>query len=47
MKLIRLQHHQHPQPPHHEVRQKRVLDSGYRSIGQVENLYVDENKELP
>jgi hypothetical protein len=46
MKLIRLQRHQHPQPPHHELRQKRVLDSGYRSIGQVENLYVDEDKEL-
>jgi hypothetical protein len=51
MKLIRLQRHQHPQPPHHDLRQKRVLDSGYRSIGQVENLYVenlyvDEDMEL-
>jgi PRC-barrel domain len=46
MKLIRLQRHQHPRPPHRELRQKRVLDSGYRSLGQVENLYVDEDMEL-
>jgi hypothetical protein len=46
MNLIRLQHDQHPRPPHHELRQKRVLDSGYQSIGQVENLYVDEDIEL-
>ena len=46
MNLIRLQRHQHPRPPHHELRQKRVLDSGYRSLGQVENLYVDEDMEL-
>jgi hypothetical protein len=46
MKLIRLQHDQHPRPPHHELRHKRVLDSGYRSVGQVAYLYVDENMEL-
>jgi hypothetical protein len=46
MNLIRLQRDQHPRPPHHELRQKRVLDSGYQSIGQVENLYVDEEMEL-
>ena len=46
MELIRLQRHQHPRPPHRELRQKRVLDSGYRSIGQVANLYVDEDMEL-
>jgi hypothetical protein len=46
MNLIRLQHDQHPRPPHHELRQKRVLDSGYQSIGQVENLYVDDDMEL-
>jgi hypothetical protein len=46
MELIRLERHQHPRPPHHELRQKRVLDSGYRSIGQVANLYVDEDWEL-
>ena len=26
MNLIRLARHQHPNPPHHELRQKRVLD---------------------
>jgi len=46
MNLIRLQRHQHPRPPHRELRQKRVLDSGYRSIGQVANLYVDEDMVL-
>ena len=46
MYLIRLERHRHPRPPYHELRQKRVLDSGYRSIGQVEYLYVDEDMEL-
>jgi PRC-barrel domain len=46
MELIRLQRHQHPRPPHRELRQKGVLDSGYRSIGQVANLYVDEDMVL-
>ena len=46
MNLTRLPRHQHLKPPHHELRQKRVLDSDYRSIGQVANLYVDEDMEL-
>ena len=46
MNLIRLPRHQHPRPPHHELRQKRVLDLGSRSIGQVANLYVDEDGEV-
>jgi PRC-barrel domain len=46
MNLTRLEHHQHPNPPHHELRQKRVLDSGSRPIGQVEHLYVDDNRDL-
>jgi PRC-barrel domain len=46
MNLTRLEHHQHPRPPHHELRQKRVLDSGSRAIGQVDNLYVDEDRNL-
>ena len=46
MNLFRLPRHQHPRPPHRELRQKRVLDSGYRSIGQVANLYVDEDMVL-
>jgi len=43
MALIRLELHEHPDPPHHEIRQKRVLDSGGRVVGIVANLYVDEN----
>ena len=46
MNLIRLEHHQHPRPPHQELRQKTVFDSGVRSIGQVANLYVDEDSNL-
>ena len=46
MNLTRLAHHQHPRPPHHELRQKGVLDSGVRSIGQVANLYVDDDMDL-
>jgi hypothetical protein len=44
--LIRLEHHQHPRPPHHELRQKTVFDSGVRSIGQVSNLYVVDERNL-
>jgi hypothetical protein len=46
MNLTRLAHHQHPKPPHRELRQKMVLDSGSRSVGQVENLYVDDDRDL-
>jgi len=46
MNLVRLARHQHPRPPHQELRQKSVFDSGSRHIGQVENLYVDDDREL-
>ena len=46
MNLTRLAHHHHPRPPHHELRQKSVFDSGDRHIGQLENLYVDEDRNL-
>ena len=46
MNLIRLEHHQHPRPPHQELRQKTVFDSGVRDIGQVANLYVDDDWDL-
>ncbi len=46
MNLIRLERHQHPRPPHHELRQKSVFDSGVRNIGQVANLYVDDDRNL-
>jgi hypothetical protein len=40
MALIRLELHEHPAPPHHEMRQKSVLDSGDRFVGTVANLYI-------
>jgi hypothetical protein len=43
MNLDRLARHQHPAPPHQELRQKRVFDSGNRDIGQVANLYAEED----
>ncbi len=43
MALIRLELHEHPAPPHHEIREKTVLDSGGRIVGTVANLYVDED----
>jgi sporulation protein YlmC with PRC-barrel domain len=42
MSLIRLELHEHPAPPHHELRQKSVLDSGGSVVGTVANLYVEE-----
>ena len=46
MNLTRLERHQHPRPPHHELRQKTVFDSGVREVGQVANLYVDDDMDL-
>jgi PRC-barrel domain len=46
MNLTRLAHHQHPRPPHHELRQKSVFASDDYHIGQVENLYVDDDRNL-
>ncbi len=46
MNLSRLERHQHPRPPHRELRQKSVFDSGSRNIGQVGNLYVDDDRDL-
>ena len=43
MALIRLRLHEHPAPPHRELRQKVVLDARGRSTGTVANLYVDED----
>ena len=43
MALIRLEWHEHPAPPQHEMRQKSVLDSGGTIVGTVANLYVDED----
>ena len=47
MALIRLELHEHPASPQHELRQKSVLDSGGSVVGTVANLYVDEgSREL-
>lgn len=46
MNLKRLERHQHPRPPHQELRQKSVFGSGTRHIGQVGNLYVDDDMDL-
>ena len=46
MNLHQLERHQHPKPPHQELRQKGVFDSGSRNVGQVGNLYVDEDMNL-
>ena len=46
MNLVRLERHQHPRPPHQELRRKSAFDSGSRHIGQVENLYVDDDRNV-
>jgi hypothetical protein len=46
MNLVRLARHQHPRPPQRELRQNRVFDSGGRYLGDVANLYVDNDKRL-
>ena len=46
MALIRLEWHELPAPPQHEMRQKTVLDSGDEILGTVANLYVDEDSRL-
>jgi hypothetical protein len=47
MALIRLELHEHPAPPQHEMRQKSVLDSRSSVVGTVANLYIDEgSREL-
>jgi PRC-barrel domain len=43
MALHRLELREHPAPPHHEIRQTTVLDSGERIVGTVGDLYVDDD----
>jgi hypothetical protein len=43
MNLTRLVFTQHPRPPQRELRQRDVFDSGARLIGQVVNIYVDDD----
>jgi hypothetical protein len=42
MNLTRLAFTQHPRPPQRELRQRSVIDSEGRLIGQVANIYVDD-----
>ena len=46
MKLARLEFTQHPRPPQRELRQRGVFDSGDRLIGQVVNIYVDDEENF-
>jgi hypothetical protein len=46
MKLTRLEFTQHPRPPQRELRQRGVFDSGDRLIGDVENIYVDDEENF-
>ena len=45
MNLTRLKYHHHPRPPQRELRQRGVFDSGARLIGQVTDIYVDDEAE--
>jgi hypothetical protein len=44
MNLTRLEYHHHPRPPQRELRQRGVFDSGTRLIGQVTDIYVDDDR---
>ncbi len=46
MNLVRLERRQHPRPPQAELRQRSVFDSGAHHIGEVANLYVDDDRTL-
>ena len=46
MNLTRLAYTQHPRPPQHELRQRGVFNSGGRLIGQVKNIYVDDERNF-
>jgi sporulation protein YlmC with PRC-barrel domain len=46
LNLTRLAFPQHPRPPQRELRQRGVFDSGGRLIGQVKNIYVDDDRSF-
>jgi hypothetical protein len=46
MNLTRLAYTQHPRPHQRELRQRGVFDSGDRLIGQVVNIYVDDEENF-
>jgi hypothetical protein len=43
MNIVRLEKHQFPSPPQHDLRKYNVLDSSGRYFGEVAHLYVDED----
>jgi hypothetical protein len=43
MKIVRLQEHEHPARPDHDLRGRSVLDSSDHQLGYVANLFVDED----
>jgi hypothetical protein len=44
--LVRLERHQHPSPPRHELRNRGVYASTGRYLGNVAHLYVDDKRKL-
>ena len=44
MNVFRLQEHEHPARPDHDVRRQSVLDSRDHLLGYVANLFVDEDE---
>src|SRR5215203_964539 len=44
MSVIRLEQHEFPARPQHDLRGQSVLDSSGRYLGYVANLYVDEDE---
>ena len=46
MQITQLDYTQHPRPPQRELRQRGVFASGDRLIGQVANIYVDNDRNF-
>ena len=44
MKIVRLEAHEHPARPEHDLRGRSVLDSSDHLLGYVANLFVDEDE---
>ena len=45
MNIIRLEQHEYPARPQHDLRGRSVLDRRDRLLGYVANLYVDEDEK--
>jgi PRC-barrel domain len=44
--VVRLERHQHPSPPRHELRNRGVYASTGQYLGHVDQLYVDDDRKL-